>query len=185
MAQFEKKQTPLGNSYWQGNGAYQSEFDRLYNALVPASDMAETIHGEMIRCISRLNYDFANNGNCNVLDYTERTCDECDGSGLHYSNNEDDDDHVEDCYNCGGNGHINDELYITEYYLDMVNFIKMYLKDNQCMVELHAWLTKSYEKRYSFSDEQFNMYNRVIDSIIYQVLTEPNKPNPFYKLKEA
>ena len=78
-----------------------------------------------------------------------------------------------------------DELYITEYYLDMVNFIKMYLKDNQCMVELHAWLTKSYEKRYSFSDEQFNMYNRVIDSIIYQVLTEPNKPNPFYKLQEA
>ena len=61
-----KNQTPKGNSYWNDTGLYQKEYDDFYNELVPSSNEAETNHGELIRCISRLTYDYYNNGNCNA-----------------------------------------------------------------------------------------------------------------------
>lgn len=62
----EKQTTPIGKNYWRGNGIYQTEYDELYDKLVPSSGEAPTVHGELIRGISRLTYDYYNNGNCNV-----------------------------------------------------------------------------------------------------------------------
>ena len=62
----EVKLTELGKSYWNSNGAYQAEYDKLYGELVPASGSAETLKGELIRAISRLVYEHCNNGNCNA-----------------------------------------------------------------------------------------------------------------------
>ena len=59
----EKGKTRLGNSYWDNTGYYQDIYDRLYDNLVPSNGDADTIHGELIRCIGRLYYDFCNNGN--------------------------------------------------------------------------------------------------------------------------
>jgi hypothetical protein len=63
----KKKNTHKGKSYWNEDGAYQKEFDKLEKELVPASGEAETDHGKMLRAISRLYYDFCNNGNGNVF----------------------------------------------------------------------------------------------------------------------
>lgn len=63
----EKKVTQLGNSYWNNNGAYQTEYDELYDKLVPLKGEAKTIDGEKVRAVSRLFYEFCNNGNCNLL----------------------------------------------------------------------------------------------------------------------
>ena len=49
------------NSYWNSNGNYQSDFDRLCK-LMPASGKCDTKAGEMIRAANRLCYDFYNNG---------------------------------------------------------------------------------------------------------------------------
>lgn len=60
--------TEDGKSYWEKSGAYQKEIDDLFDTLVPQTGSAETIAGEMVRGVSRLYYDYFNNGNCNVAD---------------------------------------------------------------------------------------------------------------------
>ena len=55
------KFTKSENSYYNGNGAYQKEYEELYKKLVPNSGSAQTIHGELIRAISRLLHEYYNN----------------------------------------------------------------------------------------------------------------------------
>lgn len=57
-------------SFWDNNHSRQDEYDQLYT-LVPVEGEAGTVHGELIRCASRLYYDCFNNGNCNVVDVIE------------------------------------------------------------------------------------------------------------------
>ena len=64
------KITELGNSYWNETGAYQNAYQQLYDKLVPSSGNAKTLNGELIRAISRLFYEYCNNGNCNAVDET-------------------------------------------------------------------------------------------------------------------
>ena len=62
----ELKLTPAGQHYWDNKGAMQTEFDSLYEKLVPSSGNAASLNGELIRAISRLHYEYYNNGNCNA-----------------------------------------------------------------------------------------------------------------------
>lgn len=48
-------------TYWSGNGPLQEDHNRLIK-LMPAQGPADTVAGEMIRAVSRLGYDFYNNG---------------------------------------------------------------------------------------------------------------------------
>ena len=69
----EKKRTIIGkggwrkNSYWGNSGSYQKEYKELYDKLVPPQGECDTIHGELVRCIGKLQYDYGNNGWCNTL----------------------------------------------------------------------------------------------------------------------
>jgi hypothetical protein len=63
--------TEPGKSYWNQNGRYQAEYDELYELLVPAEGMAETLFGEVVRAASRLSWDYYNNGNMNACEVTE------------------------------------------------------------------------------------------------------------------
>ena len=49
-------------SYWNSNGKYQNEYERLYDDIVPASGSCETREGEMLRASSRLYYRYYNDG---------------------------------------------------------------------------------------------------------------------------
>lgn len=51
----------MENTYWNGKGKYQEDYERLLE-LMPASGKAATVAGELIRSMSRLSYDFYNNG---------------------------------------------------------------------------------------------------------------------------
>ena len=51
----------MQNTYWNGNGAYQADYERLVNAM-PGVGASDTVAGELIRAASRLGYDFYNNG---------------------------------------------------------------------------------------------------------------------------
>ncbi len=51
--------------YGHGTGRYQSEYQQLYDDLVPDSGHCETTAGELIRSAGRLSYDFYNNGMTN------------------------------------------------------------------------------------------------------------------------
>ena len=51
----------MENTYWDNKGKFQSEYDELLK-LMPNSGKCATQAGEMIRAVSRLGYDFYNNG---------------------------------------------------------------------------------------------------------------------------
>lgn len=66
ITNIKQAETKYPNSYWEGNGYFQNEYDKLWGELVPSSGEANTLHGELLRCIGRLFYDYCNNGNCNA-----------------------------------------------------------------------------------------------------------------------
>lgn len=51
----------MENTYWNHQGKYQAAYDELVK-LMPAMGKADTVAGELIRSVSRLAYDFYNNG---------------------------------------------------------------------------------------------------------------------------
>ena len=51
----------MENTYWNGNGEYQADYKRLVE-LMPAQGEADTLAGELIRCVSRLGHELYNNG---------------------------------------------------------------------------------------------------------------------------
>jgi hypothetical protein len=180
----QKLVTPLGNSYWGHNGAYQNLYDSLWEQLIPSSGYATTIHGEMIRGISRLFYEFCNNGNCNALDRRMETCHSCGGWGYEEKYNDDEEQETEDCSSCDGSGECEDEVFITEYYQEMVDFLLEFMLEKEPIKNLEKFLLKNYESRYSFNDEQMDIYNKVVDAVMYQVLTTNNNPNPYFKKED-
>jgi len=52
-------------SYWNNNSKYEKQYKILYDKLVPAQGRAKTIHGEVLRCMSKVYYDLFNNGGGN------------------------------------------------------------------------------------------------------------------------
>ena len=59
------KDQPWG-SYWDNEGKYQQEYDAAWKALIPASGEAGDGLPEALRAISRVGYDYYNNGFCNL-----------------------------------------------------------------------------------------------------------------------
>lgn len=175
--QMTKKECALNQHYWNNEGAYQEQSDFLYSQLVPHVGNAPTIHGEMIRCVHRLYYEFCNNGNCNALEFETEDCSHCGGSGY-------EEDEETDCEWCDGDCTTTGIVYIDDYYKDMIDFLKMYMQDKEVIFDLEDWLIETATKgRYAFSDDQMSKYDQVVDAIVFQCLTTENKPNPLYALK--
>jgi len=180
---FEQKKTDPKKDYW-GSGAYQQEYEALWEELVPPSDMAKTIHGELIRSCGRLLHDYMNNGNCNAVEQETEDCPECDGCGWEEEYDDDGERIMEtDCHWCGGECQVDAEKVIDQYYLDMLDFIE-YHCDIECgeVDRLKDFMTSS-EKGYSnydFDETENPFYNDVIDMVVHFCLTSENKPNPDY-----
>ena len=195
----KKKKTPKGKSYWNNNGAYQEEYDALYEKLVPAQGEANSVHGEMIRSISRLFYDFCNNGNGNAIEVPTswQDCEYCDGSGYEeaeecydcdgngYDDEGDDCDYCEDgelepedCHYCGGacGEDWSEDPVITPYYESMLYYLERHMDDTSSLDTLREFMldpSKGYNN-YTFNHDEMKVYNDVCDEVIYQILTTEN-----------
>ena len=53
-------------SYWDNDGKYQAQYDLAWKQLIPASGEADDGLPEALRAISRIGYDYYNNGFCNL-----------------------------------------------------------------------------------------------------------------------
>lgn len=53
--------------YWNKQGKYQEVYDKM-KEFIPLTGEAKIYHAEAVRCISRIYYDFFNNGFCNAID---------------------------------------------------------------------------------------------------------------------
>jgi hypothetical protein len=194
----EKLITEKGKSYWANNGAYSTLLDEKWNELVPSSGNAETLHGELIRCFGRLNYEFGNNGNCNAINFTkdtchsccgdgyeERDCYSCDGGKIYDEDTEEESDctecdglgyTTENCYNCDGDGEIEEDISIDDYYQDMIDFLIINLPDSTSVENLQDFLVdknKGYS-RYKFDENEMAIYNAVGDAVGHFILNNPN-----------
>ena len=58
--------TDTTQSYWDNEGKYQEQYDAAWKALIPVSGEAKDGWPEALRSISRIGYDYYNNGFCNL-----------------------------------------------------------------------------------------------------------------------
>lgn len=73
----ESEKFNIRKSYWNHKGKHQKVYESLYDKLVLNSGKANTPHGELLRCISKLYCDYYNNGGGNI----------CDGALKHHVEN--------------------------------------------------------------------------------------------------
>lgn len=186
------KITELGKSYWDESGAYQKEYKELYDKLVPTSGSSETLHGELIRAISRLFWDYCNNGNGNAAEAkygeTEYTCYDCGGSGEIEA---DDEGNVEYCESCGGSGVYTEEeieeVEITPFYGKFLDLIQNNLEKEFDANEVYEIVSTveeiikiSVEDHGSnyFNNENMAAYNKLSDYVIWFVLNTDDAELP-------
>ena len=55
-------------TYWNGQAKYADLHSKLWDELVPGQGEAESVKGELVRCVGRLVYEYYNNGNCNAVE---------------------------------------------------------------------------------------------------------------------
>ena len=53
-------------AYWDKKGKYQEQYDAAWKQLIPLEGEAEYGLPEALRAISRIGYDYYNNGFCNL-----------------------------------------------------------------------------------------------------------------------
>jgi len=171
----EMKTTAIGNSYWDGTGVYQKAYDALYEEMVPKQGAAHSLQGELIRAVSRLYYEWCNNGNCNACDqhYRQETtwesCWECGGSG---------DCEDEECEECGGSGDcevtedVIDYCTVSPFYLNFLKLIKESIPESTAVIyKIEAFIEGNhYSSRNQFSDNNYSLYNEMADKVVFWVM---------------
>jgi hypothetical protein len=183
-------------SYWDGNGNYQSVLTVLYDELVPSVGEAETVHGEIVRAVSRLFYEYGNNGNCNAAEEISETCDECGGWGYEeeevYCGVDDDGEEVYeketyDCSYCGGDCNVVTGLEMDDYYADMLNHIRTHVPDISSEVDaVEALITdQSKNYNYDYSQEEMDVYNRLADKCLEFLIKEREINLKEFEIKAA
>lgn len=188
----ERKHTPLGKTYWNGEGAYSKENKRLSKLLVEGSKthIPTNVHGRLLSAVNMLVYEYNNNGNGNIIETIDIDCPECHGSGyeeVRHRGGDDEDEYEErDCSCCGGNCTILDELEIREDYKEELDFvIKTLPKEDKhlaiavenFLLDKNIYLSRQHNRRNFeyFSDENEAIYDRMADAVMYFVLTTENK----------
>ena len=92
---------------------------------------------------------------------------------------------TEDCQWCDGSGQDEGESFVTEYYQEMLDFLLEFLTDKKCVNSLEDFMINGAGYSiYKFDDKEMNVYNKVVDAVMYQVLTTNNNPNPYFKSEE-
>ena len=177
------KSTQLGNSYWAETGIYQKEYSELYNKFIKPSGKCDTLHGELIRSISRLFYEYCNNGNCNACSVESTTeyvtCVSCGGQGCFQG-----DDELEDCNECFGEGQIEEdvdgETSVNEFYANFLGLIYDSIPEARKAVdEVENLITQNlYSSKNQFSDDNMQLYNNLCDIVIHYVLNSEDKQIP-------
>lgn len=177
-------------SYWDNEGQLQSEYDKLYEELVPASGEAETLFGEAVRAVSRLGYEYLNNGNCNAREAEEIEgdwveCSYCCGSGTC----EDEDGEECDCLECGGEGGYYEEseyeYSVSEFYGRFIDLLREFFKQygvaeigEKHLNRIESIILTSDDARDYFSKENRQTYDAIIDLTVAVIIGEGRENSP-------
>ena len=129
-------------AYWDNEGKYQEQYDAAWKALIPMSGEAEDGWPEALRAISRIGYDYYNNGFCNL-----------------WQGWEDVDDYGEDCM----------VYQMDSFYEDLVDYLR-YRIPLPMHKELEAFLHDA--KGYGNWSDQAGVMDRIIDHIMEGIMED-------------
>jgi len=129
-------------TYWDNEGKYQEQYDRAWKQLIPASGEAKDGLPEALRAISRIGYDYYNNGFCNLWTADE----EYDSDGSYY-----------------------DVYRMDSYYRDMVEYLA-YEIPRDLHKELQRFLLDA--QGYGNWSNQASIIDRIIDNIMERIIED-------------
>ena len=178
-------------SYWDNEGQLQSEYDKLYEELVPASGKAKNLFGEVVRAVSRLGYEYLNNGNCNARE-TEETegewieCSCCGGCG---EIEDDETGESEYCPECGGDGGYYEEseyeYSVSEFYGRFIKLLREFFKQygvaeigEKHLDRIESIILTNDDVRDYFSKENRQAYDAIIDLTVAVIVGEGTENSP-------
>ena len=166
----EVKESKSTISFWDNNHPLSAELSRMWDLYVPASGNAETVHGELVRCASRLFHEYCNNGNCNAIEVEELTCSSCGGSGYQAAWDEEDED--EDCSYCGGDCVEEGDRTVSEFYQEMLEFIQNHVPNsNTLCYNVSQLITDNYlNYNYKYNQEEMDVYNALSEVCVLKAL---------------
>ena len=124
------------DTYWANEGKYQKMYNKAWEQLIPASGEAEDGWPEALRAISRIGYDYYNNGFCNLWQGWE-DIDDYGEEGMVYK--------------------------MDSYYEDMVEYLRIHIPYEMYM-ELDTFLHDA--KGYGNWSNQAGVIDRIIDYIM-------------------
>ncbi len=112
----ELKFTEKSGGYWDGTGVNAEIDKKLWDELVPSRGKGDTVHGELLRCASRIYRDMYNNGGGNMAEFEDNgySCDRCD----YYDEEEHILEHSEVCPK---------PFVLSEYYAEMFDYLEKHL----------------------------------------------------------
>ena len=129
-------------TYWDNEGKYQEQYTKAWEQLIPASGEAKNGWPEALRAISRIGYDYYNNGFCNL-----------------WQGWEDIDDYGEEYM----------EYKIDSYYEDLVDYLEKHIP-SEMHKELKDSFVDA--KGYGNWSNQAGVIDRIIDHIIEGIMED-------------
>lgn len=176
----------VGN-YWEGEGKYQQEFDSLYTQHVPRSGRASSVHGELLRAISRLTHEFANNGNGNAAEWEsseeEVTCDYCHGTGEleDYYNEDTGEMETIVCGDCDGEGYNYEQddyfdCIVSPFFEEFLTLIEEEVSSTHPDIDIYTDAVRDLicshpgdQERIYFTPESFALYAIITNYIVEHI----------------
>ena len=170
----ELKTTKIGESYWNESGAYQKDYNALFQDMVPEVGRADTVNAELIRSISRLIYEYGSNGNMNAKEVEAEYFDEDCWACL-------DDETSEHCFSCDGTGTITEEVEsdpeIAHEFNEFIEFIRKNVNKENNELE-QANIDKEIDDLKqvilngdgAYREQEMNKYDIVCDRVVQHVL---------------
>lgn len=129
-------------AYWDKKGKYQEQYDAAWEQLIPFQGEAEYGLPEALRAISRIGYDYYNNGFCNLWQSRE----EYDEDGCYY-----------------------EEYEMDSYYEEFVDYLA-YEVPRDLHKQLKDFLRDA--RGYCNWSDQADVIDRIIDHIMEGIIKE-------------
>lgn len=68
LVESEMYLSDTGTTYWNHAGRYEAEMGKLFKEFVPGSGPADTLAGEVLRCVAKIYYRHFNDGDSFTVD---------------------------------------------------------------------------------------------------------------------
>ena len=127
-------------SYWNNEGKYQAQYNKAWEQLIPAQGEAEDGLPEALRAISRIGYDYYNNGFCNA--HVHETDDYGESTG---------------------------NVELDSYYQDMLDYLQSHIPYTMWKT-LDSWILEPSYGNIDWGNNGDDIIDRIIDHIMEGII---------------